>query len=444
MDSRRNRYPAKFKLKVVEYAEKTNNCAAAREFNTTESNVRNWRKLLTKLRQMPKNKCANRGKKNMWPQLEDEVHKYVCETRQDGHSVSRGKIRIFAMQEAKKMNIVNFKASAGWCTRFMKRHDLVLRQKTKIAQRLPAELAEKVSSFQRFIIKHRKKNEYRLACIGNMDETPMNFDMPAGKTVNKMGEKTVLVKTTGHEKSRFTVVLTCMADGTKLKPMVIFKRKTLPKQKFPKGVVVHVHEKGWMDEQGLKIWLKQVWCSRPGGLRKEKSLLVWDMFKCHLMDSVVAQLRSQKTDIAVIPGGLTSIVQPLDVCLNKPFKDYMRDLWSNWMIEGEKTFTKGGSMRAPTLETLCEWIVQAWGTIRLETVVYSFKKCSISNALDGTEDDILWDENVSDAMTEDEEAADDPMMAEDDDPYDDQVRGEDWDTLFGNEDDDEEQDFHGF
>ena len=34
------------------------------------------------------------------------------------------------------------------------------------------------------------------------------------------------------------------------------------------------------------------------------------------------------TDIAVIPGGLTSIVQPLDVCLNKPFKDHLRSKWS--------------------------------------------------------------------------------------------------------------------
>ena len=26
----------------------------------------------------------------------------------------------------------------------------------------------------------------------------------------------------------------------------------------------------------------------------------------------------------LIPGGLTSVVQPLDVCLNKPFKDLIR------------------------------------------------------------------------------------------------------------------------
>ena len=50
-------------------------------------------------------------------------------------------------------------------------------------------------------------------------------------------------------------VLTCMADGTKLKPMVIFKCKTMTKDKFPHGIVVHVHPKGWMDE----VWNEKVW-----------------------------------------------------------------------------------------------------------------------------------------------------------------------------------------
>jgi len=72
----------------------------------------------------------------------------------------------------------------------------------------------------------RKKGNYELANIGNVDEIPVWFDMPLAKTVNTQGEKTVTVATTGHKKYRFTVVLSCLADGRKLKPMVIFKRKT--------------------------------------------------------------------------------------------------------------------------------------------------------------------------------------------------------------------------
>ena len=42
----------------------------------------------------------------------------------------------------------------------------------------------------------------------------------------------MLVRGTGHEKTRFTVMVSCMADGTKLKPMVIFNSKTKPRINF--------------------------------------------------------------------------------------------------------------------------------------------------------------------------------------------------------------------
>ena len=55
----------------------------------------------------------------------------------------------------------------------------------------------------------------------------MCFDLPGNRTMNQKGEKNVLVKTTGHEKTNFTVVLSCLADGNKLPSMIIFKLKTL-------------------------------------------------------------------------------------------------------------------------------------------------------------------------------------------------------------------------
>lgn len=63
----------------------------------------------------------------------------------------------------------------------------------------------------------------------------MFFDMPGNRTVNVKGASSVNLCTTGSEKSHFTVILACMADGTKLKPAVVFKRKTMPKESFPPG-----------------------------------------------------------------------------------------------------------------------------------------------------------------------------------------------------------------
>ena len=100
----------------------------------------------------------------------------------------------------------------------------------------------------------------------------------------------------------------------------------------------------------------KVWRARPGGFANTQSLLVWDSFSAHLTDTVKQQLRENKTATAVIPGGLTSLVQPLDVCLNKPFKDHLKEKWMTWMMSGEKTFTPGGQLRAASLVTVCQWV----------------------------------------------------------------------------------------
>ena len=174
---------------------------------------------------MLRNKCANRGKSCQWPALEQELVCWVEEQRKSGFVVTRNMIRLRALACAKQSKITDFKGPISWCSRFLKRNDLVLRQRTKLAQKLPEDLEEKITLFQSVVIKMRKKEQYDLSQIGNMDETPVWFDMPTSKTVTAKGEKTVLVRTTGHEKSRFTVVLSCLADGTKLKPMVVFREK---------------------------------------------------------------------------------------------------------------------------------------------------------------------------------------------------------------------------
>ena len=142
-------------------------------------------------------------------------------------------------------------------------------------------------------------------------------------------------------KLRGATILACLADGTKLKPAVVFKRKTMPKEKLPFNISVYVQEKGWVDETVLSKWLNDVWFKRPGPLWKKNSVLVWDMFRAHLLGKVKGTLKETKMHQAVIPGGCTSVLQPLDVCLNKPFKVNMRQRWNHWMVNAKKTNNKG-------------------------------------------------------------------------------------------------------
>ncbi|TWW81780.1 hypothetical protein D4764_01G0015950 [Takifugu flavidus] len=47
------------------------------------------------------------------------------------------------------------------------------------------------------------------------------------------------------------------ANGQKLPPMVIFKRKTVPKENFPVGVSIKANSKGWMDEEKMRNIIRQ-------------------------------------------------------------------------------------------------------------------------------------------------------------------------------------------
>jgi len=42
---------------------------------------------------------------------------------------------------------------------------------------------------------------------------------------------------------------------------------------------------GWMDGEGMKLWLEKVWSKHPGGLLKKLTLLVCDQFKAHVTES---------------------------------------------------------------------------------------------------------------------------------------------------------------
>ena len=125
-----------------------------------------------------------------------------------------------------------------------------------MGQRLPQDLLTKVVGFIVSTRRLRYFKNYLPSSIGNMDETPLWLETPRDTTIARRGERSIPLRTTGHEKSRFTVILSAMADGRKLKPYVVFKGvRAIPEQNTP-GVVVGLSKNGWMNEELTKDWVK--------------------------------------------------------------------------------------------------------------------------------------------------------------------------------------------
>ncbi len=108
-----------------------------------------------------------------------------------------------------------------------------------------------------------------------------------------------------------------------------------------------MHPKGWMDESGMKTWFDKVWKKRPKGNRinKKKVLFVIDNFEDYKINVIKNIASNANTDLAIISDGLTSIIQPLNVCFNKPFKDRFHKKWNAWISLDQFTYTKDENLK---------------------------------------------------------------------------------------------------
>ena len=77
------------------------------------------------------------------------------------------------------------------------------------------------------------------------------------------------------------------------------------------------------------IWFDQVWKSYAEKKQKEldfnRSLMVYDTFNAHTTDEMKAVLSITSSNLIMVSPGCNLKCQPLDVCINKPFKGVLRN-----------------------------------------------------------------------------------------------------------------------
>ncbi|KAG0422338.1 hypothetical protein HPB47_001841 [Ixodes persulcatus] len=234
---RRTQYTEAFKRIIL--SEKIGNSSAARRLAVSELTIQGWHKTCESIfRATPTQKAFCGSKRGRYPDLEEKLGKFVRERTGQFMLVNVEIIRLEVRELAQEAGLSHdtFKASRSRIQKSMRRTGFFsLRRRISICQKPPAKYKNKLTAFQRHAIALRRHRNYIIGQIGNADETLLFLDVPTNYIEDIHGTKEVRLGTMGNEKTRVTSMLACTADGQKLPPFLISKRKTIPKDETFRG-----------------------------------------------------------------------------------------------------------------------------------------------------------------------------------------------------------------
>ena len=244
---------------------------------------------------------------------------------------------------------------------------------------------------------------FKLSEIANMDQTPLAFDFMSARTYDKKRSKTVWQKIvrSGWDRRQATLQVCVYADGIqRCRPLIIFhgaekgdSRRDQEKRKYHPEVEVLFNPTAWANEKTMLYWIKHMWKLSSAyptvGTTAEPRLLALDAFEANLTTPIRKLFKQQKTTISVIPGGCTGFVQVLDVSVNKPLKDLIKeeqdDHYDQHIDEWRAEKFNIGQRRI----LLTHWVAKAWKRLHLEykdTIINTFQSVGMSLNPDGSED----------------------------------------------------------
>jgi hypothetical protein len=268
-------------------------------------------------------KAAHAGQLGQLKAIKEPLLRHIFELREQGVTVSKFQMVVRASQLCPMFGAKHFVA---WCSavkQFVCAHSFVYRMGTHLLQHKPDEVEAEAKDYmcliRPFIIgPHR---DWRF--IINMDQMLVYFAMSAKQTL-----ETIHVRTSTNDNKRATVVVTITADVTVLPSMVIFKGKQngrIAKTEFATYPAPHRYccqDNAWMGKMVMLAWVDNIlWPYVETAPDDVIPLLILDSYQCHMMGLVVQKIQELGVEVTHIPGGCTSLCQPIKIGFNKLFKD---------------------------------------------------------------------------------------------------------------------------
>ena len=393
------RFTINQKKEAIQLAKLHNNAFAANKLGVSTKSIRRWHANEDKYNTIKDAHKRITLHKGVWVsdyEIEKKIYDWICYNRSLGNVITTWAVAIEFIKLNEKYKSYKPKSLYNVVYRFLSRFSLSIRSASHIGQQLPKDSTDRIISFLKEIINLRKLYDIKKENIINLDETALQYNMPFHKTIHKIGAKTITIKTQRQEKSRISLILSIAGDGSKLIPYVIFKGakegkiiKSLKSTSYVKEnrCICFTNKNAWSTEIIIKDWIKNIYIPyfNSKNIELKNTLLIWDKATMHISFEIQRLLVKNKINFAYIPAGLTSILQPLDVSINRPYKDSIRHSYEEATIA-----FKSNKIPKIKREVLLKWVVENWeNSIKKDSIEKSFLICGISNNLDGSEDDLF-------------------------------------------------------
>ena len=174
--------------------------------------------------------------------------------------------------------------------------------------------------------------------IINFDQIALNYVPATSWTMEKEGTRRVEV-VAKDDKRQITAVFGGSILGDFLLPQLIYEGKTnrcLPQYKFPSSWHITHTDNHWSNEITMKQYFEII-VPYINNKRKElkvshnqPALLIFDNFKAQTTCFLLKLLDSHNIDVVLVPANCTDRLQPLDLSINKPAKDFLRSKFQEW------------------------------------------------------------------------------------------------------------------